>query len=224
MKRFWKKMNRGLLLGGVLLLLLIGFIVLKEVQFRAEVPGIRQTVRDAMEALLELNLSEEETALGQVRTEAVRARQTERMEAVLSQYWDADAETEYYINVGTLRASFEEYLKEPLCVSFQEMDLSVSDREIEVRQNGTDYAVVSVEINSFSARYTGDGDSIFYGEYYSDREPIGIALGQYIGTYNGYAEMELHRKDGEWRVCGMSLYLQLMNKTVADTETEGGEK
>jgi len=41
-------------------------------------------------------------------------------------------------------------------------------------------------------------------------------LGEYVGSYYGYVEMELHRKDGQWRTCGMNMTLYMTNKTVAE--------
>ena len=90
-----------------------------------------------------------------------------------------------------------------------------------MRQNGTDYAVVTVEINALSARYRGDGEMLFYGEYYGGEE-IGVVLGEYLGAYDGYVEMELHRRDGVWRVCGMSAWVQLRDKAVI-AETGGAD-
>lgn len=222
MKRLWKKINRGLVLGAALLLLLVGFIVVKEVQFRMETSEVRARALETVEAMLSLNLSEEPTAVGETRTDEVRARETERMEAMLSAYWDADAESEYYLSAALVRASYEAYLADPVSVCFSEIDLSVSDREIAVRQNGTDYAVVTLEINNLSTRHQGDGDCIFFGDHFGASAEEMPAL-EYQGSYYGYVEMEMHRTGGIWRACGMSATLYMTNKTVVETET-GGEK
>lgn len=219
MKNFWKKVNRGLLLGILLLFLLFGFVIVKEVQFRMETSEIRDRARETVEAMLALNLTEEHTVIGQVRAEAVRERELARMESMLATYWDADAESEYYINVDGIRRSFATYLEDPVLVRFSEISPEIPDREIAVRQNGTDYAVVTMEFDNFSARYQGDGDAVFCGEYVGGIEG-GLALGEYVGSYYAYVELELHRTGGEWRACGMSATLYMNNKTVADTETE----
>ncbi len=221
MKRIWKKINRGILLGGVLLVLLIGFIVIKEVQFRTESPGIRDTARDAVEAILELNLSEGETVIGQVRPTDVQARQRERLETMLTQYWDAEGSKDFYPDAGGIRTSYEEYLRDPVLARFYEIDLNIPDSAVTVRQNGTDYAVVSFGIDNLAARYAGEGETIFCGEYYGAEGALGIALGEYVGSYHGYVDMELHRTGGQWRVCGMSMWLNLVNKVPAETETGG---
>lgn len=216
MRRFWKRVNRGLVLGGVLLLILIGFIVIKEVQFRTEASQIRDSAKAAVEAMLDLNVSETSTVIGQVRSDEVSARARARMETMLSQYWDADADSDYYINVTAIRDSYETYLDEPVLVRFDEITLELPDRAIDVRQNGTDYAVVTLELDNLAARYQGDGEAIFFGEYYGSEDGIGISLGEYVGSYYGYVEMELHRKDGQWRTCGMNMTLYMTNKTVAE--------
>lgn len=223
MKKFWRRVNRGILLGILLLAILVGFVVVKEVQFRMEMSEIRGKALATVEALLSLNLSEESIALGEVRSAETRARETERMEAMLSTYWDADAESEYYLNAALVRASYEEYLAAPVSVCFSEIDLNVSDREIGVRQNGTDYAVVTLEINNLSTRHQGDGDRIFFGEYFGGAEEEKLPSLEYLGSYYGYVEMEMHRVDGTWRACGMSATLYMTNKTILESE-EVGEK
>lgn len=221
MKKFWRRVNRGILLGILLLAILVGFIVTKEVQFRMEASEIRERALATVEAMLSLNLSEESTALGDVRSAETRARETERMEAMLSTYWDADAESEYYLSAALVRSSYEAYLADPVSALFSEIDLSVSDREIGIRQNGTDYAVVTLEINNLSTRHQGDGDCIFFGDHFGASAEEMPAL-EYQGSYYGYVEMEMHRTGGIWRACGMSATLYMTNKTVVETET-GGE-
>ena len=221
MKRFWNKVNRGVVLAVALILLLIGFAVVKEVQFRTEAPLIRDTAKTAIEELLLLNVSDEETVLGRVRSSDVQLRERDRLEAVLSEYWDADAESDYFMDAVSVRASFEKYLQAPVRMQARELTLSIADQDVSVRQNGTDYAVVTVEINALSARYRGDGEMLFYGEYYGGEE-IGVVLGEYLGAYDGYVEMELHRRDGVWRVCGMSAWVQLRDKAVI-AETGGAD-
>ena len=88
MRNFWKKANRGLLLGGVLLLGLVCFVMIKEVQFRVEAPQICDRARETVEAMLNLNVSGETATIGQVRTVESRTREMERAEEMLSEYWD----------------------------------------------------------------------------------------------------------------------------------------
>ena len=69
----------------------------------------------------------------------------------------------------------------------------------------------------------GDGETIFVGECYGSEGGDSDALGEYVGSYYGYVEMEMHHKDGEWRVCGIYTTLYMTNKTPAQTETGGNE-
>lgn len=188
-----------------------------------EVPQICNRARDAVEAMLELNVSQTPPTIGQVRTEAVKASQRARMETMLSKYWDADADGGYYSGADNVRDAYETYLNEPVRACFFEIEMNLSDRSIEVRQNGTDYAVVSFELENLAARYRGDGETIFVGECYGSEGGDSDALGEYVGSYYGYVEMEMHRKDGEWRVCGIYTTLYMTNKTPAQTETGGNE-
>ena len=223
MGRFWKRVNRGLLLGGVLLLVLISFIVIKEIQFRAEASQICDSAKAAVEAMLSLNVSKEQTEIGQVRTDEIQGKERLRAEAMLSQYWDADADTDCYITVGSIRESYENYLAAPVCVWVSEIEAEFSDREIEIRGNGPDYAIVTLELDNLAARYLGDGEALYFGEYYGSEVEDEASVGEYLGSYYGYVEMEMHRKDGQWRVCGMNASFYMTNKTPAKTETGGNE-
>ena len=80
-----------------------------------------------------------------------------------------------------------------------------------------------MEINNLSTRHAGDGDRIFFGEYFGVAEEEKLPSLEYLGSYYGYVEMEMHRAGGVWRACGMSATLYMTNKTAVEAET-GGEK
>ncbi|MBE6588709.1 MAG: hypothetical protein E7643_00895 [Ruminococcaceae bacterium] len=223
MKRFWKKTNRGLWLGGILLLLLIVFVVVKEVQFAKEAPEIGARAREAVISLIELNLSPEGAVLDEALSKDDARKKREELESLLLEYWTPDASSDYYLGAGDVRGYYETFLEEDVKVIFYDVDVEVPDSAIAVRGNGTDYAMVSFELSRVSAVFSGAGDALFCGPYYEDTDWGSYDAGVWRGNYRGYADVEMHRVNGEWRVCGMSVYLNLYGKTESVQPT-GGEK
>jgi len=214
MRRFWNKANRGLLLGAVLLIALIVFIIVKEVQFRTELPEIRGTVKESLQAMLEVNIAPEGAQLGKAWSAEQKEIQRRRLENVLVTYWDADGTNDYYYTASEVRASYGEYLGKDCCVLFEEISLVLSDDDIRIVQNGTDYVTVSVEIDTMSATWIGDGEMLFFGESVYFEEMEGVTPFTYRGNYEGWFEMELHRVDGAWRVVATSGYFSLAHKAL----------
>lgn len=214
MKRFLKKVNRGLLLGGALLLALIVFIVIKEVQFRVELPKIRESVKDSVQAMLDINLAPEGAKLGEEWSDTQKGTMKKRLEDVLVAHWDADGESNFYYTAAEVRAAYDEYLGWNCGVIFEEISLELSDNDILISQNGTDYAKVSVEIDAMSATWRGNEAFLFYGEGVYVESPISPVSATYRGRFEGWLEMELHRVGGEWRVVGTSGYFSSVHKSV----------
>ena len=170
-------------------------------------------MRDSLQALLEVNLAPEGAKLGEDWSDAQRETMRKRLEDALVAHWDADGENDYYYTAAEVRAWYEEYLTKECLVIFEEISLELSDDDIRITPNGTDYATVSVEIDTMSAVWRGDAEMIFYGEslYFEDVQPYTEVV--YRGSYEGWFEMELHRIGGEWRVVATSGYFSLAHKT-----------
>lgn len=226
MKRFWKKTNRGLWLGGILILILIAFIVIKEIQLRTEAPVIAERAREAAVSLIKLNLSPKDAKLSSPLSEGSVKEKREELEAYLGAFWDADPPSSslYYMYTGAndVRLGFEELLLKDVSTIFYDVDVEIPDSAIEVKANGPDYALVYFELNRVSATFAGDGEQLFCGTYDWESMAKSGDSEVFLGNYRGYATMEMHRVRGEWRVCGISMYLNLYGKTA--TELAGGGK
>ncbi len=220
MKTFWKKANRGLLLGALLLVVLLTVIVVTEVSFRAQVPEIRATVQAYLKDLTALNLSPEGVSLGTSLTQAQSNAKKNELEQLLLTYWDGESAPagEFYMDLDDVRTAFEETLSRPAHAVFQKAEISVPENAVSVKSAGPGYAEVTVSLRSLSATFTGDGDAFFWGsEYYAptltrDELLQSYGDGAYQGTYSMDLILEMHRVDGEWRITGCYGSVWLENK------------
>ena len=207
MHRFWKKVNRGLLLGGVLLLGLIVFIAVKEAQFRQEIPAIRENVEGCMQELLEINITPEGVEPGDSLTEAQKADRRAALEAWFDRYWDPSADEEVqYCDADELRTRYLDVLEDMVLDCYYDVQFSITDQDIDVVPNGPDYATVSLFSDTVKATYRGfTADSLFLSQrnvYVEIEEGEVCDPTVFEGVYNVHAEIEFKRVDGEWRIIG----------------------
>lgn len=222
MKRFLKKVNRGLLLGAILTVILIVVIIVTEVSFHTEVPTIRETVQAYLTDLTALNLSPDGVDLGERLTTEETNTKKKELEALLLNYWDAETAPagEFYMAIDDVRTAFEENLSIPAHVVFQSAEISVPENAIEVASAGPGYATVTVSLRSLSTTFKGDGDAFFWGpEYYAPTLTLDELLtsygnGTYQGTYSMDLILEMHHVGGEWRITGCYGSVWLENKTA----------
>ena len=108
-------------------------------------------------------------------------------------------------------------------VLFFSVDVEIPKGAVSVESNGPDCAMVEIEINRVNATFLGNGEELFCGDSVETGSLAREGSAQaYLGTYRGYASLEMHCENGEWRVCGISAYLNLYTKTA--TELSGGGK
>ncbi len=217
LKRFWKKANRGLLLGGVLLLAMTVFIVVKEVQFRREVPELRETVRSYADAILQINVLPDTPTLGSELTEEQKNTYRTRLNDVLVKYWYADVAkrdiSEYSRMATEVMEEYEELLSSPVPVIFSSVEYSLTDRNVSITQDGPDRVRVTVQFEGMNIKWQGNPSYFFFGgelylqeievrpgESEKPTEPEEPAV--YQSSFDGYLELELMRVGGEWRVVG----------------------
>ena len=249
MKSFWKKQNRGLLLGAVLLVVLIGFIVFKEVQFGREVPEIQESAKDFVEELLELNLSQEGEKLGERPTEEMRDAKTAALDALIRDYMvieDLEHASYDLVSASRMRDNYEEMLENPTSSLFRKLEIDIPENRIQVTSGGSDYAQVTLFFEDASVEACGGGVwQMFSGSAVDDSYGIKVEIGAevedviqklpegemtYVSpwfayTFAGNVTLQMKRVDGEWRVTGASCYLWEMSmREIRETEETGDVK
>ncbi len=246
MKHFWKKVNRGLLLGGVLLLGLVIMIVLRQVRFEKEVPEIKETAENFARELAQLNLTPERVSVGGKLSQEQLDKKLQELNAWGTAYWhhEKNNRQEDVLPFTDLEEAFTTYWNRERIFLLESIDLSVGEHDIEVTQSGPDYAKVTLLSDTVSARvwaYEESGFAIYMGNIrnnYIDTEVIlpgdkveidpGIGdsdteekvLTAYDCFYMVSMSIELKRVDGEWRV--VSFYGNAHSTHVNAVNEKGG--
>ena len=202
-------MNRGLLLGAVLLLVLIVLAVVQTVSFRMQKPVIRDAVRSYVNDLLSVTyVVGDEVTPGAELTEAQKQARRDAFEIFAGKYWQEVSAKEIssgsiltgtLSGIDSLRAWFDNTLvgkQYPV----EKLNLPIlQDSDITVTASGSNYATVNLWFQ-FSVETSG----------YASGE------GKESGK-RGYLQLELKRVKGSWKVIASNI-------DVADTEnTDMGE-
>lgn len=146
MKRFWKRVNRGLVLAAVILAGLIIFIQIDQYQFKSAKPEIEQMTREYLARVSENNKLEPEKRMEQTRL-------------LLAEYWkDSRAN-----GMGVPKQTMENYLAAMEHTDFEKLEDYVDRIEsVEVKKSGPRAASVTVE---YEVTLKGSKQISSYGIY-----------------------------------------------------------
>jgi len=225
----WNKINRGLVLGAVLLIGLVGFIVFKHTQFQREIPTVREQVKAYVNGLLTLNLSPDGAEVGSALTDAQKVQKLSEMDGLIATYWTGESE-KGYLDSDDVRANYEDTLKGISRARILNYTWEPLDKRITVTANGTDYATVQLNLENVTVESQGKLEELFVcnnlqylytedmymGEGIEikpmekeDGEGLGLDTGTYRSVFSGYMSLTLKRVDGEWRITGVQGALHL---------------
>lgn len=223
------KINRGLVLGAVLLLGLTCFIIIKEVSFKSEKPLIADTVQEYIEKLAALSVAEDGAVPGHKLTEAQKKARLGLFDALTDEYWLGNV-SERDISGEPLEKTRQDYIDCWLSgvIGVEYTDIDVPQSEIEVTSDGPDRAKAELRISGIVAEYNGidngniyspflhSGTYIYYeldeGEYFTEK---------YRAVYDGDIEFELERSGGKWRIISVSSYIWTSSVIKKGEQTDG---
>ena len=212
---FWKKVNRGLLLGALLLTLLVVVIVVGEVRFKQETPLIKERGLAYLIDLATLQC-DPKGELGQPLSASEVARQKEKMNQLLKTHWYGNLSESEYSGTGVsgVRQAYDEYLGNKLTVLFSTAEVHLLEDQVSVKKDGPNRAIMQLSAE-IKTEYIGDGSGFFFGGYnpgygyynetWTDEE--GNALidnTEYSGIYYVHLSFELERVGGEWKIVAFS--------------------
>lgn len=146
MKRFWKRVNRGLVLAAVILVGLVIFIQIDQYQFKSAKPEIEQMTREYLSRVKEINQLEPNERMKQTRL-------------LLEEYWrDSNG-----LIMGEVKSGMEQYLDFIENEDFEKLE-EYADRinGIEVKKSGPGAASVNV---NYEVTLKGDERISLYGIY-----------------------------------------------------------
>lgn len=215
MKQFWKKTNRGLWLGLILLIVLVTFIAVKQAQFKREVPTLRDNAKAYVTDALALNLYPDGVTVGATLTDAQKEEQMQKMNNLLEKYWKTNVSEkdikDESVSGDTLADIYRKNLDGKCLTVFRSLSFSVNDRDVTVKADGPDRAVVSIYCDQNSADFYGSGVVFLTGENFLSledppKDPLG-GSSLMRSEYSLNLELEYQRVGGNWKIISVGGYL-----------------
>ena len=210
MKAFWKRTNRGLWLGLVLLVVLLTVIIVGQVRFGREKPKIRQLAKNYITDLLEVNAAVGDAVGGQPMTDAQKQTQSDALEAVIRQYWyegKIDRSSGYFTsyNAVQLREKLSQWQADAPVI-LTDLRMQIDSRSVSVKADGPGRAIVIVYAGDITATLQGkepvDGALTLFPINLDGK--FGSSVGEWRVSGSAIFGLELARRNGKWRVVGMS--------------------
>lgn len=216
MHLFWKKVNRGLLLGGVLLLGLIVMIVVHNLRFSMEKDDILKISEDYVQTMLNFNQLSKNATVGEKLTDAQKQAELDALNAAFAKNWyegESDIRSSFCSSTDLRLKLVERHANELTCVPTDVKGI-INRSGCTVTQDGPNRALCTVSLLDLNATVYGDG-SLFGlvegGVYYEgDIEDSALAV-SYYGSYT----FELERVNGEWKIVSVLL----SNSWISSTES-----
>lgn len=203
MKKFLKRINRGLLLGGIVLAGFVVFVIVDTVSFKKNKP----VIQDALQSYI----SDFENA--GVYSGNDKKTFTDNTNMLISNHWTfTDEEFSGNLYYAYNQEEYKNMIS--FALSDSEDNASVSKysakvSNVDVSKAGPGYAIVSFDCQTV-AEFNGNACIITPGDamtasqyaYYGEDIPTGLSKMSLNGTY----EAVMAEKDGKWRICYVNSY------------------
>lgn len=194
MKKFLKKVNRGIILACAVILCTAVYVAADTVRFKGEKPEVAQAVQQYLKEVRTVNLSapaERETKTGEL----------------LEKYWTDNRQNGYF---GYDRENMQAYLEYRKGSAYSEPEITdYTDRirNLTVSQNGPGGAKVTADYSASLAMSVADTGYAVYGISGEDgsfvsSQPSGDGTGT-VQNMECSLEFLLHHEDGQWKIEGL---------------------
>ncbi len=216
--RMWKlkKWNRGLILGGVLIVGLVVFLLVKSAQFEDEVPEIREKAEAYVQDFITMQYSPTGAEWGKILNEADREAERQELYALIEKYWDTEEEPWKGVDASAFIAGYEKridgvqnYLIAP-AENAPSVEAPARISEVRIKENGPDHVVVSIQVETVRLKIVGyDHDQVLYTPNQYGYTDDYISKPPYEGMEkplpkdyfpSGHVTLDMVRVDGEWRI------------------------
>lgn len=219
MKGLMKRINRGLLLGAVVLVVFVIFAVTDTISFKKNKPQIESAVTEYLDALADLaEVSDNE---GEFK---------KKTDKLISDYWcsENNSGTDYNsADIREIRLVFEDAAEKTDHSSGYITKYNVKPYSSSIKKAGPGYATVDFECD-IVAEFRGDPCiitpySVMPVSYFGFNEEIKDTYKLKRFSFTGEYMLTFRQKDGKWKVC-QSQEWGRYNMNVSDVdESEGGE-
>ncbi|MGN1481541.1 hypothetical protein [Porcipelethomonas sp.] len=220
MKKFFKKANRGLLLGGIVLVGFIAFVITDTISFKKNKPVIEDEIKSYVNSLESIAV-----------TKDLSSNLLEKnINELISEYWTFSNEKNESYYYGVNQNEFKNNLED--ITSEQEDGVWVSKwtakvGEVSISKAGPGFAQVSFDCQ-IVAEFSGnaylltpcDAMTMDCYAYYGESVPSTLSRISVDGTY----EATMTQKDGKWKICCVDAYGWNSSEITAVDEQEGGNE
>lgn len=237
MKHYWKKLNRGLLLGAVLLVGFVIFVIVQNAQFQRSVPDIRELSQDYVAAMMDLNILPDGAMTEDFYlTSKAQEQKLFEMNEILDALWNTQTKQENLDGVSgdKMRQQYQEALAREQFSRVLAVEFNLSDKDIDVISDGPNRAKVSLFTDDLIVTHIGDeGQCLFFvntwgmneiEDMYEMNNPMEIPVRR-KSTYRLNMDLELELVRGEWKIisCQSDYWINSTTVVLDEQETAGGE-
>ena len=211
-KLFWRKTNRGLWLGAVLLFALVVFIVVSEVRYNLQKQEIRETAKQFAGELLSVNLAKGELGEDGYLTDAQKAAQRETLERIAGEYWytgSTELNSKNY-DLARLSELLEQWQRD-VPGKVEKISYQNENWEVAIQRDGPGRVLVAltadqIEVQgSGAAPKEGQEDGILFPTPVGGRLPgAENAEPEWNRSCTVYFSFEMIRRGGKWQIAGMN--------------------
>ncbi len=207
MKKFLKRMNRGLLLGGAILVVLIIYIIVDYSNFSSERAVIKEQLEDYVDEFYELTVKNDLNTL----------------EDYINDTWTGTVVTNYTYNMkkDEILDSLSSFLPSSGKSDTTILSADSNISKISISKCGPNMAMAKLECSA-TITYKGAGNVPNPFDYmmqysYSDENNSDIV---YEMLLSGDATVYLKKEDGSWKISGSDGYMYPDYFSEAETEVE----
>jgi hypothetical protein len=213
MKKFLRKVNRGLVLGGVLIIGTTIYIIADLKNFEKEKPVVEQTITEYTQAVAKFNITPEKNREYNITLNKEDSQKlTADWQAIIDEYWiDKKASANdifyYYDDKSYLEDSVISYIDNKQRGYVTDISINLSD--CNVKKDGPNAAVVTCTSNVYyvglenSAIFTPGGCNSYY-TYFGNESPIDPKLMQ--TTFSENLTLYLEKKSDGWKITKSEVY------------------
>lgn len=221
MKKFLRRVNRGLLLGGIVLAGFVVFVITDTISFKKNKPVIEDEIKSYVSMLEDVGVNK-----GSDQTSY-----KEGIDSLINNYWTFSDEKSDLFYYSLNQNEFKNILE--LNMNDSDPNAYVSKwtakvNNIDISKAGPGYAMVSFDCQivvefSGNACIVNPCDAMTVNNYvyYGEKVPTGLSR----ISIDGYYKMLMTQKDGKWKICMAESYgWDISEITAVDSEEGGNEE
>lgn len=220
MKKFLKRVNRGLLLGGIVLAGFVIFVITDTISFKKNKPVIEDEIRSYISMLegVGVNKGSDQTSY------------KEGINGLINNYWTFSNEKPnlfyYSLNQNEFKNCLEVGMNESDSNAYVSK-YTAKIGEVNISKVGPKYALASFDCQ-IVAEFSGnacivspcDAMPVNNYVYYGEEIPKGLSRISIDGVYN----VLMTEKDGKWKLCLAEKYGWSNSQITAVDDQEGGDE